>query len=209
MSQTLFQPPSRPVPEGKITFEQFLEWLDEETHAEWVEGEVRVMSPVSDAHADLNDLLRAIVRLFVEEKGLGMVRSEPFLIRLGEGMPAYSPDLFFVSIPRLHLMRSNFFDGAPDLVVEIISPESRARDRGEKFENYEKAGVREYWLIDPERRRAEFYHLGEDGFYEPMPVDEQGVVRSVELPGLWLKVSWFWQKPLPNVMDVLREWGLV
>ncbi len=208
MSQALFRPPSRPLPEGKITFEQFLQWLDEDTCAEWIDGEVRIMSPVSDEHADVSGFLLALFRYFVEAHGLGIVRSEPFLVRLGADLPAYSPDIFFVVASRQNLFRPTYFDGAPDLVVEVISPESRARDRGEKFENYEKAGVREYWLIDPERRRAEFYALGEDGFYEPITADAQGVIHSRVLEGLWVKPEWFWQKPLPGLLSVFHELGL-
>ncbi|MEJ7756097.1 MAG: Uma2 family endonuclease [Nocardioidaceae bacterium] len=55
--------------------------------------------------------------------------------------------------------QKTYLDGAADLAIEIISPESIGRDRGEKFVEYEAAGIREYWLIDPERRQAEFYRL--------------------------------------------------
>jgi Uma2 family endonuclease len=93
--------------------------------------------------------------------------------------------------------------------VEIISPDSRARDRGAKFYEYEQGGVREYWLLDPLRRQAEFYRLGLDGIYRPAPVAEDGIYRSAVLEGLWLRVEWLWQEPLPSLMSVLREWQLV
>ncbi len=210
MSQTLFRPPSRPVPEGKITFEQFLDWLDEETHAEWIDGEVRIKSPVRTEHQRMVIFLLNVLSNYLQRRlPEAMVLSEPALLKLPSDLPAYSPDIMVLLPTQLERDRETYVQAPVALVIEVISPESRARDRGEKFENYEKAGVSEYWLIDPERRRAEFYHLGEDGFYEPMPVDAEGVVRSVELPGLWLKVSWFWQKPLPTIMDVLRAWGMV
>lgn len=53
MSRTLSRLPCRPLPEGKITFEQFLDWLDEDTHAEWIDGKVHVMSPVSFQHPQI------------------------------------------------------------------------------------------------------------------------------------------------------------
>lgn len=80
---------------------------------------------------------------------------------------------------------------------EVISLESRARDRGEKFENYEKARVREYRVIDPERRRAEFYVLGADGFYEPLLPEAEGGVFSRVLEGL-VKLEWFCRSPCPT-----------
>ncbi|MEW6209961.1 MAG: Uma2 family endonuclease, partial [Acidobacteriota bacterium] len=100
-------------------------------------------------------------------------------------------------------------DGPADLVIEVISPESRARDRGDKFYEYEQGGVREYWLIDPLRRQAEFYQLKEDGIYRPASADEEGIYHSRALDGLWIRVEWLWLDPMPMLMDVLRQWGLV
>jgi Uma2 family endonuclease len=96
------------------------------------------------------------------------------------------------------------------LVIEIISPESRARDSGDKFYEYEQGGVREYWLIDPIRRQAEFYQLGEDGIYRLASIiDEDGIYHSRALEGLWLRVEWLWLDPMPRLMDVLRQWALI
>jgi Uma2 family endonuclease len=94
-------------------------------------------------------------------------------------------------------------------VVEIVSPESRLRDRGEKFAEYELGGVREYWLLDPVERRADFYVLGEDGRYERRVADPQGIYRSTVLKGFRLKVEWLFQEPLPQVLGVLRELELI
>ena len=68
--------------------------------------------------------------------------------------------------------------------------------------------MREYWLIDPERRQADFFQLGEDGGYHSMPLEEGGSFRSQVLPGWWLKVEWLWE-PRPKLLDVLREWQLI
>ncbi|GIV15968.1 MAG: hypothetical protein KatS3mg022_1403 [Armatimonadota bacterium] len=112
-----------------------------------------------------------------------------------------------MSNANLHRLKENYLDGAADLVVEVISPESRARDRGEKFYEYEAAGVREYWLIDPERKRAEFYQLDEDGAYQAMLIASKGVYHSKVLEGLWIQVEWLWQQPEP--IKVFRAWGLL
>ncbi|MDW8104696.1 MAG: Uma2 family endonuclease, partial [Armatimonadota bacterium] len=120
-----------------------------------------------------------------------------------------SPDILFVSHANLQRLKETYLDGAADLVVEVISPESRARDRGEKFYEYEEAGVREYWLIDPERKQAEFYQLGADGVYRTVLSGSSGEYRSAVLEGLWLRVEWLWQKPKPTIVEVLREWGML
>ena len=79
-------------------------------------------------------------------------------------------------------------------------------DRVTKFREYEEGGVREYWLIDPAHRRAEFYRRSRGGRFVSMPVDGDGVFRSVVMRGLWPKVEWLWEQP--DVAVVLRDWGI-
>jgi Uma2 family endonuclease len=67
--------------------------------------------------------------------------------------------------------------------------------------------VREYWLLDPIRRQAEFYQLGDDGLFRAVPASADGVYHSRALPGLWLRTQWLWQDPPPRLLDVLRDWG--
>jgi Uma2 family endonuclease len=78
----------------------------------------------------------------------------------------------------------------------------------EKFGEYERGGVREYWLLDPQSRQAGFFQLGEDERFQQIPLDD-GVFRSHVLDGFWLKVDWLWQKPLPGLLSIAREWGLI
>ncbi len=94
-------------------------------------------------------------------------------------------------------------------MVEIVSPEDLERDRDAKFVEYEAGGIPEYWLIDPLRRWAEFYRLGEDGRYHTAFAADEGEYQSRALSGFWLRVEWLWQEPLPKTLDVLRELGLI
>jgi Uma2 family endonuclease len=200
---------ARPAPpKGRMTYEEFLEWCDEDTWAEWVDGEVMMLTPASNRHQDLSDFLAFIMRAFVEAHNLGVVRSAPFQMKTGPKLPGREPDILFVAWEHIERLEERYLDGPADLVVEIVSPESMGRDRGDKFYEYEEGGVKEYWLIDPQRRRAEFYRLGEEGWYQLMPVDEEGIYRSEVISGFWLKTSWLWEEPLPRVLDVLRELGV-
>jgi Uma2 family endonuclease len=201
--------PAPPLPPAKMTYEEFLAWLDEDTWAEWVNGEVVLMSPIADEHQDLGGFLLALIRFFVEAYQLGVVRYEPSQMKTATNLPGRSPDIFFVAKENLSRLKRTYMEGPADLVVEIISPESRARDRGEKFYEYEQGGVREYWMLDRQRKQAEFYALGADGIYRLIPSGDDGVFRSVVLPGFWLRVEWLWQDPLPPLMTVLKAWGLV
>ena len=196
-------------PKERMTYEEFLQWCNEDTWAEWVDGEVIMLTPASNRHQDLSDFLAFVMRGFVEARDLGIVRSAPFQMKTGPDLPGREPDILFIAQEHLGRLKETYLDGPADKVVEIASPESMGRDRGEKFYEYEKGGVREYWLIDPQRRRTEFYRLGEEGWYQLVPVDEEGVYRSGVIAGFWVKTSWFWEEPLPRVLDVLRELGVV
>jgi len=194
---------------GWVSYENFLQWPGEDAHVEWVNGKVISMSPVSWEHSDVGAFLHSLIRHYVEARDLGAVVSDPFQMKTGPDLPGRAPDVLFVAKANLKRMRPLFLEGPGDLVVEIVSPGSRAVDRGEKFFEYEQGGVPEYWLIDPQRRQAEFYQRGEDGIYRPVAMDSQGRYSSRALPGLWLQVDWLWQRPLPPLMRVLKEWRLI
>lgn len=197
-------------PGRKLGYEEFLAWCDEDTWAEWVDGEVVMVSPASERHEDLRRFLEAVVGIFAEQRGLGRVLGGAFLMRLPDPVrSARQPDLLFVATGRLHRLKETYLDGPADLVVEIISPDSRLRDRGEKFAEYEMGGVREYWLLDPERREADFYRLDERGRYRLAEPDREGWYQSLTLSGFSLRVEWLWEVPLPKVLEILRELGLL
>lgn len=185
----------------KMTYEEFLEWADEDTLAEWVNGEVVMTSPASDRHQDLVGFLESVMRPFVEARNLGIVRSAPFQMKLEQGR---EPDLLYVAKEHLHRLKKNYLDGPADLVIEVISPESIGRDRGDKFYEYARGGVPEYWLIDPQAQWVELYYL-EGSHYRPGLAAKEGRHRARALPGFWLRIEWLWQHPLPSPIRTLAE----
>ncbi|GIV21542.1 MAG: hypothetical protein KatS3mg023_3293 [Armatimonadota bacterium] len=207
MAQQTLIPPARPLPRGKISYEQFLEWLDEDTWAEWVDGEVELMSPVSLEHDRIYGFLFSILRIFVSAHDMGTVHSEPFQMKTGRELPGRSPDILFVSRENQHRLKPTYLDGPADLVVEIVSPDSEERDRVQKFAEYQQGGVREYWLIDPQKQQAEFYVLDAAGRYALQAKGGSGEYRSKVLEGLWLRIEWLWNPP-PEI-EVLKKWGMV
>ncbi|NUQ38607.1 MAG: Uma2 family endonuclease [Caldilineales bacterium] len=196
---------SEPLQPERLTYEEFLAWADEDTLAEWVDGAILMTSPASNEHQDLVRFLTTILSVFVEAHALGVIRPAPFQMKLTHGR---EPDLLFVAAQHQNRLHSSYLDGPADLVIEIISPESVSRDRGEKFIEYEAGGVPEYWLLDPQRCWAEFYHLQGER-YRLAFAGGEGEYHSTVLPGFGLRVQWLWQQPLPRVLDVLRDLGLI
>src|SRR5437016_3075362 len=202
-------PPLSPIPPARMTFEEFLEWTDEDTFAEWVDGEVIILSPASKQHQSLNKFLTMILGAFIEARDLGELLFAPFLMKLSTRPSGREPDLIFIAKEHLDRLKKTYLDGPADLAIEIVSTDSRSRDRGEKFYEYEQAAVPEYWMLDRSRRQAEFYQLGENGTYQRMNVGDDGIFRSHVIKGIWLNGDWLWQDPLPTLMSALKEWGLV
>ena len=189
-----------------MTYQQFLQRDWEQPHAEWVDGVAVMMAQISEEHNEVGKFLIEVLDLFNQANDLGTLRYDPFQMKTGPKLPGRSPDLLFVAKKNAHRLKRLYLDGPADLVVEIISIGSRSVDRGDKYDEYERGGVKEYWLIDPERRQAEFNGLGRDGLYKLLPV-ENGVFRSTVMKGLWLKTDWLWKRP--PVLSVLKEWKLV
>ncbi len=187
-----------------MTYAGFLDWADEDTLAEWVDGEVIMASPASNQHQDLARFLTAVLSGFVEAHDLGIIRPAPLQMKLERS--GREPDLLFVATSHLDRLQKTYLDGPADLVVEIVSPESAGRDRGDKFYEYAQGGVPEYWLIDPQAEWVEFYLL-EGARYRLAFSGQAGDYRAQVLPDFWLRVEWLWQQPLPLVDEVLLEIG--
>jgi len=170
------------APTKKLTYEEFLEWCDEDTWAEWVDGEVVVLTPASERYQALRGFLEAVMTIYAQQKGLGRVLGAPLQMKTGPDLPGRKPDILFIAKEFLDRSEETHVDGPTDLVVEIVSQDSRLRDRGEKFAEYELGGVREYWLLDPEERRADFYFLGPEGRMSNKSPMSRGSTGPMSLP---------------------------
>ena len=194
-------PPAPPV-----SYDEFLEWAEENVRAEWIDKEVRLVPPASNRHQDLVRFLTSLFSTVVEATDSGaVVRPAPFQMKLENGR---EPDVLVVTEAHRDRVHETHVEGPADLAVEVVSPGSGPRDRGDKFYEYEAAGIPEYWIVDPEREQLEVYRLVDDR-YENAFMGATGRVESHVLEGLWIRAKWFWQRPLPNVLDVLSELGLV
>lgn len=94
-----------------------------------------------------------------------------------------------------------------DILEALLRLPRTRRMTYEEFLEYARAGIPEYWLIDPATEQAEFYVLDERGRYRAVLPDAEGIYRSRAIEGFWLRESWLWKPPRP--LDVLRELGVL
>ena len=200
--------PSRPrAGRVRMSYEEYLALPNDGRIVEWVDGELIRHMPASTAHQDIVQFLVAILRYYVNILSLGRVLAAPYEVKVWPGGPSREPDLLFITYEKVGQLTEKRFEGAPDLVIEVISPGSVTIDRVDKFREYEQAGVGEYWIIDPRphQRQADFYVRDTEGLFAPAPPDEAGVFASAVVPGFRLSIGWLWQTPLPAEADVLAQ----
>ncbi|MBS1809051.1 MAG: Uma2 family endonuclease [Acidobacteria bacterium] len=189
----------------KVTFEEYLKGESESGYHEWVDGEIVMLSNPSLKHQEITSFLTCLWNLYNAKYDLGKIVQAPFTMKLEALNRGREPDI--VSKERESLFEKNYLAGAADVAVEVVSPGTGRTDRGDKYFEYEVSGVKEYWLIDPERQHAEFYQLGDDKLYHTMSLAEENIFRSELIRGFWFRVEWLWNKP--NELDALRELGVI
>ena len=147
---------SLPLEKGRYNFADSLTWSDSE-RIELIDGEAYMMATPSAVHQEiLMELARQLAN-FLEGKSC-KVYPAPFGVRLFEGENHKPEDVDTVVEPDISVVcDKNKIDqrgckGAPDFVIEIISPSTRRHDRFVKLNLYQRAGVREYWIVDPETK---------------------------------------------------------
>ena len=159
--------PKAAKPKIKFTYEDYKSLPGSETRRYELLGGKLVMVPSpSTYHQRISGRLEFILRSFVQERGLGEVLDAPLDVVLGEGeeREVVQPDILYISKEREGIIAEEEIRGAPDLVIEIISPGTEERDRHYKKTLYARHGVKEYWIVDPNAKTVEVYSLGEKGF---------------------------------------------
>jgi Uma2 family endonuclease len=132
-----------------MTEAQFLRRSDDQTRAEWSRGKVELLPPVNTQHVCICGWLGTLMRLFAEAHELGEIFMSRSMIRLATTRSLRLPDLHFVRKTRSRIIGEDLTVGPPDLIVEIVSPDTMALDWRRKYLEYQEARVKEYWVIDP------------------------------------------------------------
>ena len=186
-----------PTTATRLTYEDYLETPDDESW-ELLNGELTVRPAPNTEHQRVVRSLSMRVTTFVEQRALGEAFFAPYDVVLSEDS-VVQPDLLFVSSERKNIITRDNVRGAPDLVVEVLSPGSVSRDWREKMDVYAEHGVREYWIVDPEARRAWVMTQSEaGGFSEAGNYGTDDTLRSVVLEGLDLDLAELFQPLSPD-----------
>lgn len=192
--------PERRHTKRKQSYEEYLALPDDGRIVEWVDGEIITHMPTTPLHQNVVIFLIKLLSSYIDRLNLGHLLAAPVEVRLWPNGPAREPDVLFIGRERMSQLTERRFEGGPDLVVEVVSPGSVTIDRVDKFLEYERANVGEYWIIDPRphQQQADFYIRDADSRFAAAPLDDQGVFASTVLPGFRLDVAWLWREELPD-----------
>ena len=148
----------------KLTYEDYVSIPEDGRRHEIVDGEHVVSPAPTPSHQKVSRWIQYQLFERIERPGLGQVIYAPIDVHLSQ-FDLAQPDLVVVMDARAAIVGAKKIDGAPDLVVEVLSPGTRHRDRGKKLRMYERNRVPEYWIVDPVARCVERFALGRDAAY--------------------------------------------
>lgn len=210
MELTLVDQNRRPVSDPYLvrmpgwTLERYLEEAPDHRIWEFVRGEVIMHSPVAVEHQRLVKLLLRLLDVFCEVRKWGEVLTGPAALRVLPDV-VREPDLFVLPPGEVPKAKGVALDLRPVLVIEVISPSTRAIDLEQKPDEYARAGIPEYWAVDSEREKLIVHRLGEGRTAYHVEAVGRGWLESGSVPGFRLKAEWLFQDPLPPATACLKE----
>jgi Uma2 family endonuclease len=171
-----------------LTVHDYRELPEGPPYYQLIEGDLH-MAPSPDLfHQDILLNIAVLIRSFLDRRPIGSVHIAPSDVHLSE-LNVYQPDLYFVSKIRQSFLSKQGFEGAPDLVVEILSPKTSRFDKGIKREVYARSGVQELWIVDPELRHILIYHLTKSANAPVLTCTDKEQFEALSLPGLIIQVE--------------------
>jgi Uma2 family endonuclease len=188
---------------GVFTYEDFCARVRDDQKADLIDGKIYMASPENFDANKLFVWLLTLINLYVETKKLGEVLGSRFACRLDD-QNAPEPDILFVRAKHRGRLRRGDVEGAPDLAIEIVSPESVERDYQQKRQQYERFQIPEYWIVDEAEQKVTLLRLVAGGTYREVAA-RKGMLHSRVLKGFRLDPRWLWQAPRPKVLEILQQ----
>jgi Uma2 family endonuclease len=157
---------------------------------ELINGQIVKRASPNSPHQEVSGNLFLAIGNFIKKKKLGKLYAAALDVYFDEETAGVQPDLLFVSKDREFIIHeNNGIVGAPDLVIEIVSPGSVDKDRSVKKDVYERFAVKEYWIVDPAYQSIEVYRMVDDRYQLFSFAEREGKVKSTVLPGFELEVK--------------------
>jgi Uma2 family endonuclease len=166
----------------RYTYDDYARLPDDRRY-EVIDGELYLTPAPTPYHQIVKGRIERLLEDHVAEAKLGMVLDAPCDVVLSQ-FDVLQPDIFFISTARMAVIGEKYISDAPDLVVEVLSPGTRKRDRFIKAKRYARFGVREMWIADPLKKTIEVFVNTNDGFRREAIYTADDVLRSPLLPGL-------------------------
>jgi Uma2 family endonuclease len=181
----------RPSSPGvKLTYDDFVHFPDDGKRHELIDGEHFVTPSPNRRHQKIVGELFGLLWSYLKRHPAGEICGAPFDVVFSD-FDVVEPDLLFVSRERARLLTDKNVQGAPDLVVEVGSPATRRRDEKTKLQLYERFGVQEYWVVDPDLDVIKVYRLVEGRYLGAMELTlaAHDLLRTPLMPGLELPLA--------------------
>jgi Uma2 family endonuclease len=177
-----------PRPSTKFSYADLELLPHDDLRHEIINGEHYVTASPVTRHQRISRRLLVAFQFYLDAHPVGEVFHAPFDVVMSFH-DVVVPDLIYVSAARADLVNAKNLQGAPDLVIEILSPSTRRLDERLKRDLYERAGVEEYWLVDPDRNTVTIYRREGPQFLPPAAFDARSVVSTALLPGFDLPLD--------------------
>lgn len=171
----------------RYTYEDYAKTPDDVRY-QLIDGELILSPSPTFYHQRISAVLFVELRLWAESNGAGEVVSAPMDVYFTETDLA-QPDILFISEERMHIVEDRYVRGAPDLVIEILSPSTSGLDLGAKMGLYALHGVPHYWIADPDTRTTRTLRLEAGDYAEVAIFTENDVLTSDTFPGLRIDLS--------------------
>ena len=175
-------------PSTRLTYADLELMPDDGLRHEIIDGEHYVTASPVTRHQRISARLFMALQSFLAAHPLGEVFYAPYDVVMSFH-DVVVPDLIYVSHSRAHLITAKNLQGAPDLVIEILSPSTRPRDERLKRDLYERVGVEEYWLIDPDTDTLTVYRSQDARFVPPETFEASAIVSTPLFPGFELPLA--------------------
>ena len=178
------------IQSSRLTYEDYLQFPDDGKRHEIIEGDHYMTPAPRTKHQRISRRLLVALSGFAASRRLGEVFAAPFDVVLSDEN-VVQPDLLFVSAARADIVTEDNVQGAPDLIVEILSESSRKKDEVTKRKLYERFGVQEYWIVDPELEIVKIFKLTQQGYGRASELSKEtnDVLTTEFLPGFDCAVS--------------------